>query len=209
MSWKVLVSAPYMQPVINRFRPIFEEHGIELVVPPVNERLEEGDLLQWISDIDGVISGDDRFTERVLQSAPRLKVISKWGTGIDSIDQSACDRLGIAVRNSPNAFTQPVADSVMGYALCFARNLPWMAQAMREGVWYKMPGRALSECILGVIGVGNIGKAVVSRARSFGMSVLGNDRVEMPKEFVSESGIEMDRKRNCCEKPILLALIVI
>src|SRR6476646_10762717 len=84
-TWKVLVSAPYMQPVIERFRPMFEEHDVELFVPPVNERFEEEDLLEWIGDIDGVICGDDRFTERVLQAAPRLKVISKWGTGTDSI----------------------------------------------------------------------------------------------------------------------------
>jgi len=56
MSWKVLVSAPYMQPVIDRFRPIFGKYDIELLVPPVNERLEEEDLLQLINDIDGVIS---------------------------------------------------------------------------------------------------------------------------------------------------------
>src|SRR5207248_5960225 len=113
--WKVLVSAPYMQPVIERFRPMFEEHDVELFVPPVNERFEEEDLLEWIGDIDGVICGDDRFTERVLEAAPRLKVISKWGTGTDSIDKAAAGRLGIAVRNTPNAFSEPVADSVIGY----------------------------------------------------------------------------------------------
>jgi D-3-phosphoglycerate dehydrogenase len=69
-------------------------------------------LLQWIGEMDGVICGDDRFTERVLRAAPRLKVIAKWGTGIDSIDQDACRRLGIAVRNTPNAFSEPVADGV-------------------------------------------------------------------------------------------------
>jgi D-3-phosphoglycerate dehydrogenase / 2-oxoglutarate reductase len=76
MSVKVMISAPYMQPEIERFRPIFMKQGIELVVPRVNERMEEEDLLSIIGDIDGVICGDDRFTERVLQSAPRLKVIS-------------------------------------------------------------------------------------------------------------------------------------
>ena len=86
MHWKILISAPYMQPVIDRFSSVFEDNNIDVLVPPVNERLEEEELIQWIHDIDGVICGDDRFTERVLRSAPRLRVISKWGTGIDSID---------------------------------------------------------------------------------------------------------------------------
>ena len=164
MTIKVLISAPYMQPVVEQFRPFFEANGIDIVVPPVNERLEEDELLRWTAEVDGVICGDDRFTARVLKAASMLKVIAKWGTGIDSIDQATCAALGIAVRNTPNAFSEPVADSVLGYMLCFARRLPWMNDAMRQGCWEKIPGRALRECTLGVIGVGNVGKAVVRRA---------------------------------------------
>lgn len=191
MCLRVLVTAPYMQIVIDRFRHIFEEKGIELIVPPVNEHFDEHELLQWITDVDGVICGDDQFAECVLQAAPRLKVLSKWGTGIDSIDQAACERLGIAVCNTPNAFSEPVADTVMGYILSFARRLPWMDRAMRQGQWTKVPSVALRECTLGVIGVGNVGKAVVRRAIAFGMRVLGNDLVDMPFDFLSETGIDM------------------
>lgn len=194
MGWRILVTAPYMQPVVDRFRSVFEENNIELVVPPVVERLEEADLLPWVHNIDGAICGDDQFTEQVLQAAPRLKVLSKWGTGIDSIDQVACRRLGIAVRNTPNAFSEPVADSVLGYMLCFARKLPWMDLNMRQAVWQKTPTVALRECTLGVIGVGNVGKAVVRRALAFRMRILGHDIVEMPADFLAESSINMVSK---------------
>ena len=90
-----------------------------------------------------------------------------------------------------NAFTTPVADSVMGYALAFARRQPWMDRDMKSGLWQKAPGRALSECVLGVIGVGNIGKAVTRRARAFGMRVLGNDIVQVDHVFLSETAVEM------------------
>ncbi len=206
MAWRVLVSAPYMQPVIDRFRGVFEEHKIEIVVPPVAERLSEEELLQWVGDIDGVIAGDDSFTESVLESAPRLKVISKWGTGIDSFDLDACKRLGIRVRNTPNAFSEPVADSVMGYVLCFARRLLQMDRDMKQSKWQKIPGRALSECVLGVIGVGNVGKAVVRRAISFGMRVLGNDPVQMPAEFLSETGIKMVQKEDILREADFVSL---
>jgi D-3-phosphoglycerate dehydrogenase len=201
-----MVSAPYMQPEIDRFRPVFEEHDIELIVPPVDERLSEEELLKLVGDIDGVICGDDRFTERVLQSAPRLKVISKWGTGIDSIDGEACDRLGIAVCNTPDAFSEPVADTVMGYVLCFARNFLQMDQAMKQGHWQKIPGKALRECTLGVIGVGNVGKAVVRRAVAFGMRVLGNDLVEVPVDFLDKTDIEMVSKENLLRQADFVSL---
>jgi D-3-phosphoglycerate dehydrogenase len=118
-------------------------------------------------------------------------VISKWGTGIDSIDQLAAARLGIRVCRTSNAFTLPVADTVMGYLLAFARRQPWMDRAMRAGTWAKIPGRSLSECTLGVVGVGNIGKAVLRRARAFGMRLLGNDIVEIAPDFLLENVVEM------------------
>lgn len=191
MKWKVLVSAPYMQSEIDRFRKFFNEHGIKIIVPPVKERLSEEELLHWIGDIDGVIAGDDSFTEKVLMAAPRLKVLSKWGTGIDSFDLEACRKLGIAVCNTPNAFSEPVADSVLAYVLCFARCTPWMDRQMKLGRWEKLPGRSLRECTLGVIGVGNVGKAVVRRAIGFGLNVLGNDIIEVLPGFLAETGITM------------------
>jgi D-3-phosphoglycerate dehydrogenase / 2-oxoglutarate reductase len=188
----ILFSAPYMIPVLDRFRPVFEKHGIDLIVPELRERQDENSLLALAGQFDGAICGDDLFTARVLEAcAPRLKVISKWGTGVDSIDAQACARLGIQLFRTPNAFTTPVADSVMGYMLAFARFQPWMDREMKAGEWRKQPGRALSECTLGIIGVGNIGKAVTRRARAFGTRVLGTDIVEIDHAFIAETGIEM------------------
>lgn len=192
MGLRVLVSAPYMLPVIGRFQPIFDELGIEVVLAEVEECLSEDELMAYMGSIDGVICGDDRFTEKILKvAAPRLQVISKWGTGIDSIDQETAKELGIQVLNTPGAFTEPVADSVLGYILAFARSQPWMTQQMRDGGWEKIAGRALSECTLGVVGVGKIGKAVLKRAQIFGMCLLGNDIVEIDSGFITEVGVQM------------------
>ena len=188
----LLLTAPYMLPVLDCFKPVFAKAGISLIVPDVQERMEEDDLMKYAGQFDGAICGDDRFTARVLEAcSPRLKIISKWGTGIDSIDTAAAARLGIKVARTPNAFTTPVADTIMGYILAFARRQPWMDKEMKAGKWEKLPGRALSECTLGLIGVGNIGKAVTRRARAFGMHVLGNDIIEIDHVFIAESGIEM------------------
>lgn len=194
MSWKVLVSAPYMLPVLDRFADFFADNDIEVVTTEVNERLEEADLLKLVGDIDGAICGDDRFTERVLDAAPKLKVISKWGTGIDSIDKEAAEKRGVKVCRTLDAFTHPVADSVLGYILAFARRLPWMDRQMKQGVWDKIPGRALNECVLGVIGVGCTGSATLRRAKAFGMKLYGNDIREIDSSFIEETGVEMVSK---------------
>jgi D-3-phosphoglycerate dehydrogenase len=192
MKYKVLFTAPYMIPVVDRFKPVFDKYNIELVIPVVRERLEESDLLKYAGEFDGTICGDDRYTARVIEAcAPRLQVISKWGTGIDSIDAEACSRYEIKIGRTLNAFTLPVADSVLGYMLAFARCQPWMDREMKSGKWEKIPGKALSECTLGVIGVGNIGKAVVRRAQAFGMKVFGNDIINVDHAFLAETDLEM------------------
>jgi D-3-phosphoglycerate dehydrogenase / 2-oxoglutarate reductase len=188
----ILFTAPYMVPFVDRFKPVFARYGIELIVPDVQERMEESDLLKYAGQFDGTICGDDRYTARVLAAcSPRLKIISKWGTGIDSIDAEACSRYGIKIGRTLNAFTLPVADTVMGYILAFARRQPWMDKEMKSGKWEKIPGRSLSECSLGIVGVGNIGKALARRASAFGMKVYGNDIVDIDHVFIAETGIEM------------------
>ncbi|HEX8189391.1 MAG TPA: phosphoglycerate dehydrogenase [Pyrinomonadaceae bacterium] len=191
MSWRVLVSAPYMLPALEVFRPRLEREGVEVFAADVRERLSEEELLPLVAEMDGAICGDDQFTERVLRGAPRLKVISKWGTGIDSIDSGAAARLGIRVCNTPDAFTDPVADTALGYVLCFARGLHRMDRDVRRGLWVKPDAVSLRECVLGVVGVGNIGRAVVRRARAFGMRVLGTDPAPAPGAFVEETGLRM------------------
>lgn len=197
----VLLSAPYMLPSLERFRPVFRDLGIDLIAPQVMERLEEAELLEHAGNFDGVICGDDRFTERVIAACvPRLKVIAKWGTGIDSIDRAAAARLGVQVRNTPNAFTLPVSDTVMGYILAFARKLYWMDREMKAGKWQKMAGKSLSETTLGVIGVGNVGRAVLRRARNFGMKLLGTDIVPIAPDFILENGVEMASLQSLMER---------
>ena len=197
----ILFSAPYMLLSLDRFRPVLERYGLNLITPEVRERLEEDGILKYAGQFDGAICGDDQYTARVMEAClPRLKVISKWGTGIDSIDSIAAGRLGIIVCRTPNAFTLPVTDSVFGYMLAFARRHPWMDRAVKSGRWEKIPGKALHECTLGVIGVGTIGKVVARRARLFGMTVLGNDIVEIDPAFIAETGIEMTTLESLLER---------
>jgi D-3-phosphoglycerate dehydrogenase / 2-oxoglutarate reductase len=191
MTFKVLVTAPYMLPMPDEYRRQLEAAGVQLVIADVRERLSEDELLPLVKDIDGVICGDDHFTERVLCHATQLKVISKWGTGIDSIDVEAAKRAGIRVCKTPDAFSQPVADTTLGCILGFARHVAGSDSDVRRGVWAKRKGVALNETTLGIIGVGNVGGAVARRAKAFGMGLLGTDPVTPPADLIKETGIAM------------------
>jgi D-3-phosphoglycerate dehydrogenase len=190
-EFNVLVSAPYLQREFEQYRDRFAAEGLNPVLPEVHERLEEHELLTLIPEMDAVICGDDRFTPQVLDEARRLRVIVKWGTGIDSIDAEYAKRKGIPVRNTPNAFTGPVSDSVLAYFLAFSRNILAADRIMKDGSWDKAPGSMLAELCIGIIGVGNIGRAVARKLSAFGPRILGTDVVEIPADVTRALHIEM------------------
>jgi len=188
----VLVTAPYLRRYSERAQKIFDYYRLTAVYDFANEHLLEPDLIKYNGQYDATVCGDDEFTEAILLSnVPRLKIISKWGTGINSIDTVAAKRLGVIVGNTPNAFTLPVADTVMAYMLAFARQIVWVDREIRAGRWEKLPVHSLSECTLGVVGIGNIGSAVIRRARAFGMRILGTDIRPIRRDFILETGTEL------------------
>ena len=188
-NWKVVVSAPYARPCIERYRDVLERAGCDVIVACPTERLDEDELLELLPGVHGIICGDDHITARVLQAASTLRVISKWGTGIDSIDVAEARRRGIVVCNTPDAFSEPVADTVMGYVLLFARQLGRMNAEMHEGAWRKPQLRSLGEQTLGIVGVGNCGRAVARRATVFGVRLLGADIIEIPASVRQATGL--------------------
>jgi D-3-phosphoglycerate dehydrogenase / 2-oxoglutarate reductase len=206
MKIKVMISAPYMQMVIEQYRHVFEEKEIELIIPSVNERMSEQELLESINGVHGVICGDDKFTKNVIDAASKLKIIVKWGTGIDSIDAVACSRRKIIVRRTKNAFSEPVAETVLGYMLCFARQIISLDRNIKNGVWKKIMGTTLKESSLGVVGIGDAGKAVVRKANALGMRVMGFDVIDIDLNFIRQTGLELVSKETLLRESDFISL---
>ena len=192
MKKTIIFSAPYMMTSVERFRKVLEDHyGIEMIVPEVKQKLLEDDILKYAGQFDGTICGDDVYSPRVIEAcSPRLKVISKWGTGIDAIDKAACKKYNVMIGNTLNAFTIPVSETAVGYMLNFARGLTVMDRTMHAGAWDKPAITTLSETTVGIIGAGNIGQAVARRVRAFGCRILMNDIVPIKPDFLIENHIE-------------------
>ena len=191
MTKRVLITCPQLQDTFHRYSDMFQQREIDVQLPPVVQSLSEAELLAIIDRFDGVIAGDDEFTGPVLEKAQRLKILSKWGVGIDGIDLDAANRLGIPVTNTPHVFDDEVADVVMGYLILLTRQLHKLDQSVSTGNWKKIQGSSLRGKTLGVIGVGGIGQAVVRRAVVMGMAVLGEDIVPAPDSFVIKTGLRM------------------
>ena len=116
--------------------------------------------MEIIDRFDGVVAGDDQFTAQVLEKGHRLKVIARWGVGVDAVDLPTAERLGVQVLNTPNAFSDEVADIVMGYIVLLARQVHLLDRSVRAGGWRKFQGTSLGGKTLGIVGVGNIGRAL-------------------------------------------------
>jgi len=201
---KVLISAPYMIRDRDRIRPLLDGVDAAFAWADVDECLSEKELLPLIEDVDVIICGDDDLSERVLDRANRLKAIIKWGTGIDSIDTEAAEERGIPVFNSPEAFTEPVADTTLGLMLDLLRHITVSDRLMKEGRWDKPRGTTLGECTVGMIGVGHIGSAVAKRLAPFNPDVLLNDLREIPDAVVSACrGEVVDKERIYAEADLI------
>jgi D-3-phosphoglycerate dehydrogenase len=160
----------------ERFDREIRERGYEPVWADPEQFLSEAECLELVGEIDGWLAGDDRITRKVLESAlPRLRVIAKWGTGIDSIDLKAAKDLGVPVLNSPGAFAHTVAEAAVHYMLSLGRFFVAVDRQMRAGQWPKPQGRELSGCTLGMIGFGAIGRRIGELGSAFGMNVLFYD----------------------------------
>ena len=137
-KFKVLISAPYMHREREFVERALAPHPFEVVWPAVHERLEESDLLPIIGEFDGLLCGDDRLTPKVYDAAKKLKVIVKWGTGIDSLNAEEAKKRGIQLFRTPGAFTEPVADTTLGYILAFCRGIAANDKLIKSGRWEKL-----------------------------------------------------------------------
>ena len=168
--------------------------GWEIVTPVVaGQHLEGDDLVSALDGCAGVVAGDDKFTAQVLGRLPDLRVISKWGIGVDGIDLHAAAERDIVVRNTPGMFDDEVADVTMAYVVNLLRELATIDRGVRTGSWPKPAGRSLRGLTLGIIGLGGIGRAVAQRAAVAGMNVIGLDPSESSREAATKLGV------TCCD----------
>jgi D-3-phosphoglycerate dehydrogenase len=174
LTRKVLIT-DYTWPNIDAETEILNAAGIEVVAAPTSD---VATLRELAIDADAIMFCFAAVPAEVLRSATKCKVASRYGIGVDSIDQATCTELGIVVTNVPDYSLEEVSDHVMANILALNRHLIPLNQSVRAGwgsMGLPMHSRRLSTTTLGIVGMGRIGRTLTTRAHAFGMRVLASD----------------------------------
>lgn len=171
--------------------------GIEYTINPLGRKLKETELAELAADYDVLIAGTEPITELVMSRAPKLKLISRVGIGLDSVDLLAAEKRGIRVSYTPDAPAPAVAELTIGLMLSLLRSVHVANLQLHAGKWHRHFGRRIPEVTLGIIGTGRIGARVLRRLAAFGTPrVLVNDIVpdlklvpELKLEWVGKEDI--------------------
>src|ERR1043166_5392419 len=159
--------------------------GIELLqqrpdfkVTVLKQKLSEAELLPYVADtLAMVVRSETKVTRKVIESAPKLRVVGRAGVGVDNVDVEAATERGIVVMNTPSGNTISTAELTFSMLMALARKIPQAHASMKAGQWNRkdFQGVELYGKTLGILGMGRIGSEVARRAIAFGMRVLAYD----------------------------------
>ncbi len=190
-------------PLIKVTSPSFCKNDVlirELAVRPFKvvlntrgDRLHGQALSDFLADADGAIIGLESIDAALLNACPRLQIISKYGVGLDNVDQEACRERGVAVGWTPGVNRRSVAEMTVGLMIGLCRNLFLTSLKLRGGLWDKDGGRQLSNRKIGIIGLGNVGQELVRLLKPFDCTILANDVLDRT-DFCREEGLTLATK---------------
>ncbi len=166
---------------------LLEGAEVEYLINPLNKKLTEGELIEMVKDFDIIIAGTEPITKKVINSVPNLKMISRVGIGLDSVDLLETKKQGISVSYTPDAPAPAVSELTIGLMLTLLRSVQVSNMEMHSGKWHRFFGRRLAEVTIGIIGIGRIGVGVLQHLKGFGSpKILVNDinpNFELNKKF--------------------------
>jgi D-3-phosphoglycerate dehydrogenase len=168
---------------------MLESAGFESQLNPHGRKLTPAESAELMKNIDGIIAGTEKMDRELLSGLPNLKVISRVGTGLDSIDLAAAEELGIKVFNTPDAHVEAVAELTLAGILDVFRHMSRAVRDVRGGTWRKPMGRLLHGKKVGIIGLGRIGKALVKLLHPFDVTVLAYDPFQ-DADFAADYDVE-------------------
>lgn len=188
---KILVTpTSFLKPQNAAAKAMIEDFADEVVYNDLGIPLKGEELLKRLEGCDGYIAGVDYIDADVIEKMPTsLKVISRYGAGVDRVDIPAATKKGIKVTNTPGANAVAVCELAFALMLCAARNIPKLHKAVENGEWPRSEGIELNGKKLGIVGMGAIGKNLAIRAKAFGMSVCAYDPF-FDEKFAAEHGVE-------------------
>ena len=185
---------------------LLESNGIEYVINPLNKKLTEDELMELIPSFDIIIAGTEKISDKVMERAGNLKMISRVGIGLDSVDLLAAEKRDIQVSYTPDAPAPAVSELTIGMMLTLLRSAHVSNSQMHLGKWHRFFGRRLSEITIGIIGVGRIGRGVLEHLQGFGNpKILVND-ISIEDDIIKKFNVECSSKEKIYKQSDIVTL---
>jgi D-3-phosphoglycerate dehydrogenase len=185
---------------------LLDSNGIEYLINPLNKKLTEDELLDLVSDFDVIVAGTEKISDKVMDKAGNLKMISRVGIGLDSVDLLAAEKRKIQVSYTPDAPAPAVAELTVGMMLTLLRSVHVSNSQMHHGEWYRFFGRRLSEVTIGIVGIGRIGRGVLEHLKGFGNPrILVND-ISVIDNISDEFNVEWSSKEDIYKQSDIVSL---
>jgi phosphoglycerate dehydrogenase-like enzyme len=150
-------------------------------------------LQEFCADAEAVIVGREIIDEEFLSACPQLKIVSKYGVGLDNIDIPACEKRAVKIGWTPGVNKTSVAELTLAFMLGASHNIFKTGIALKEGRWQKKGGIQLSEKTVGIIGVGHVGKELIRFLQPFNCRILVNDIIDQPEYYYSNNLVESSK----------------
>jgi D-3-phosphoglycerate dehydrogenase len=177
----------------------------EVIYNPTGKPLSSTEVAALLPGIDGYIAGLDVIDRAALEKADRLKVICRYGVGVDNVDLAAAREKGIIVTNTPGANSVSVAELALSLMLALARQLPEAVQSVHAGKWPRLSGVSLEGKIIGILGLGAIGKQLARRLNGFDCQIMAYDPYA-DVEFAKANKVEITTMDEVISKADFLSL---
>jgi D-3-phosphoglycerate dehydrogenase len=187
---KILTSPSSFGQVGNEPFGLLAASGYEVINNPYGRKLTEDEVIDLAKDCVGIVAGVEPLTPRVMDALPNLKVISRVGIGMDSVDLEYAKQKGIIVKNTPDGPTRAVAELTLGMTLSLLRRIPQADASLKNKIWKKQTGNLILDKKIGVIGLGRIGRLVSQLFRGIGNPVIGFDPFA-DQEWAANNGVEL------------------
>ena len=189
----------------SRLKTELETQVGEVIYNPTGKPLTSAEVAQLLPGIDGYIAGLDGIDANALRSADRLKVIARYGVGVDSVDLTVAREKGIVVTNTPGANSVSVAELALGLMLALARQIPEAVEAVHQGKWPRYSGVSLEGKSIGILGLGAIGKQLARRLTGFDCKILAFDPFA-DAAFAKDNQIELTTMEEVIEQADFVSL---
>jgi len=202
---KVLISSRSFGKIDSGAMKLLDRAGLKSDLNPYGRKLEENELIQLLDDAVGVIAGTEKITEKVLSNAEKLKVISRYGVGMDNVDLNTANQKGILVFNTPETPSIAVAELTITLILNLLKKTNKHDQKVKQNQWKPEIGNLLSEKTIGIIGLGRIGKKLVQMLKGFNVKIIAYD-IKPDGEFIQNNNIETTTLNTLLQKSDIITL---